>query len=177
MAKKPPTALVMHPVVLSELMREDHLQRLDRCTTLLASDAFPDIAALDTHRDHVEVLITSWGCPRVDEETIRALPRLKLVAHLAGSVKGFLDDVVWRRGILVCNAVAANAVPVAEYTLAAILFANKRVFGLSHYYRQHKKNNAPWTREAPNVGNYGKTVGIIGAVSYTHLTLPTTSRV
>ena len=53
--------------------------------------------------------------------------------------------------------------PVAEYTLAAILFANKRVFQLNQFYRQHKENRAPWTREAPEVGNYHKTVGIVGA--------------
>lgn len=153
----------MHPVVLAELMREDHLQRLERCTTLMSREPFPDVTALADHREHVEVLVTSWGCPRIDGETIEELPRLKLIAHLAGSVKGFLDDAVWRRGIIVCNAVAANAVPVAEYTLAAILFANKKVFRLNQYYTQHRRNNAPWTTEAPDVGNYGKTVGIIGA--------------
>ena len=52
---------------------------------------------------------------------------------------------------------------MAEYTLAAILFANKRVFQLNQFYRQHKENRAPWTREAPEVGNYNKTIGIVGA--------------
>jgi phosphoglycerate dehydrogenase-like enzyme len=153
----------MHPVVLDELMREDHIQRLDRAVELIAQDPFRDIAELADHRGHIEVLITSWGCPRIDAECIDQLPRLKLIAHLAGSVKGFLDDVVWRRGILVSNAVAANAVPVAEFTLAAILFANKKVFQLNHFYTTHRENRAPWTNEAPNVGNYRKTVGIVGA--------------
>jgi phosphoglycerate dehydrogenase-like enzyme len=63
----------------------------------------------------------------------------------------------------VTNAVAANAVPVAEYTLAAILFANKRVFQLNRAYRKVRENRSPWSREAPDVGNYGKTVGIVGA--------------
>jgi phosphoglycerate dehydrogenase-like enzyme len=91
------------------------------------------------------------------------MPKLRLIAHLAGSVKGFLDDIVWRRGILVTNAVAANAVPVAEYTVAAVLFANKKVIQLSRAYQAARENRAPWTREAPDVGNYRKTVGIVGA--------------
>ena len=33
------------------------------------------------------------------------------------------------------HAVDANAVPVAEFTLAAIIFANKRVFELRDLYR------------------------------------------
>jgi phosphoglycerate dehydrogenase-like enzyme len=163
MAKQPLTALLMHPVVQEELMRADHLQRLERCVRLVSSEPLRDKPALQKHAEQLEVLITSWGAPRIDTEIVDCLPRLKLIAHMAGSVKGFIDDVVWRRGILVTNAVAANAVPVAEYTLAAILFANKRVFQLNQFYMEHRENRAPWTREAPNVGNYRKTVGIVGA--------------
>jgi phosphoglycerate dehydrogenase-like enzyme len=54
-------------------------------------------------------------------------------------------------------------VPVAEYTLAAILFSNKQVLKLAEFYRKHHENRAPWNKEAPDVGNYRKTVGIIGA--------------
>ena len=155
--------MVMHPVVLDELFREDHLERLSRSTRLVSAEPFRDFESLEDHLPRIEILITSWGCPPVNGAIIDRLPRLQLIAHLAGSVKGFLDDVVWRRGIRVTNAVAANAIPVAEYTLAAILFANKKVFQLSRFYRQYKENRAPWTREAPDVGNYNKTIGIIGA--------------
>jgi phosphoglycerate dehydrogenase-like enzyme len=163
MAKKPTTALLMHPVVKDELFRKDHLDTITRVTSLVSEDPFRDVESIAPHLPTIEVLITSWGCPRIDEAIIDAAPRLKLIAHLAGSVKGFIDDAVWRRGIQVVNAVGANAVPVAEYTIAAILFANKQVFKLNQYYVKHKQNKAPWTKEAPNVGNYAKTIGIVGA--------------
>ena len=163
MAKVHTTAMVMHPVVLDELVRDDHLERLARITRLVSTEPYRDFEALEEHHARIEILITSWGCPPIDAAIIDQLPRLQLIAHLAGSVKGFLDDVVWRRGIRVTNAVAANAIPVAEYTLAAILFANKRVFQLNQFYRRYKENRAPWTREAPEVGNYNKSVGIVGA--------------
>jgi phosphoglycerate dehydrogenase-like enzyme len=155
--------MVMHPVVCDELVRADHLQRLATATRLVSEEPFRDFASLEEHLPQIEILVTSWGCPPVNAGIVDRLPRLKLIAHLAGSVKGFLDDVVWRRGILVTNAVAANAVPVAEYTLAAILFANKKVFQLNRFYTRHRENRAPWTAEAPGVGNYRKTVGIVGA--------------
>ena len=60
---------------------------------------------------------------------------------------------------------------MAEYTLAAILFANKRVFQLNQAYLDKRENRAPWTREAPNVGNYQKTVGIVGASSVGRLVI------
>jgi len=163
MAKSHTTAMVMHPVVRDELIRDDHLERLARTTRLVSTDPARDFESLEEHLARIEILITSWGCPPINAAIIDRLPRLQLIAHLAGSVKGFLDDVVWRRGIRVTNAVAANAIPVAEYTLAAILFANKRVFQLNRFYVQHREDRAPWTREAPEVGNYRKTVGIVGA--------------
>jgi len=163
MAKAHTTAMVMHPVVRDELIRPDHMQRLASVTSLVSEEPFRDFASMEDHLPQVEVLVTSWGCPPVNADIVDRLPRLKLIAHLAGSVKGFLDDVVWRRGILVTNAVAANAIPVAEYTVAAILFANKKVFQLNRFYKEYRENRAPWAREAPEVGNYHKTVGIVGA--------------
>ena len=163
MAKKPLTALFMHPVVRDELFRPDHFDALSRVCQLVSEEPFKDNEGIQPHLASIEVLVTSWGCPRIDQTVIDAAPRLRLIAHLAGSVKGFIDDSVWRRGIQVVNAVAANAVPVAEYTVAAILFANKRIFTLNRYYTHYRENRAPWTREAPDAGNYDKTVGIIGA--------------
>ncbi len=163
MAKKPVTAMLMHPVVMDELFRQDHTDALNRVCNLVSNTPFRDSDELADELSRLEVLITSWGCPRIDENFIDHTPRLRLIAHLAGSVKGFIDDAVWRRGIKVVNAVAANAVPVAEYTLAAILFANKQVFQLNQFYLTHQENRAPWTKEAPDVGNYNKTIGIIGA--------------
>lgn len=163
MAKKPITAMLMHPIVKDELFRQDHLDTLMRISNLVSPEPFREFEDISPYLPQIEVLVTSWGCPPIDEAFIGQAPRLKLIAHLAGSVKGFIDDAIFRRGILVVNAVAANAVPVAEYTLAAILFANKQVFRLNQFYLEHKENRAPWSKEAPNVGNYNKTVGIIGA--------------
>ncbi|MGD8416677.1 MAG: hydroxyacid dehydrogenase [Pseudomonadales bacterium] len=163
MAKTHTTAMVMHPVVRDELMRPDHLKRLAGATRLVSEEPFRDFRTLEPHLPRIEILLTSWGCPPVTREVVDKLPRLQLIAHLAGSVKGFLDDVVWRRGIRVTNAVAANAIPVAEYTVAAILFGNKKVFQLNRFYVERRENRAPWTREAPRVGNYNRTVGIVGA--------------
>ncbi len=171
MAKMLRTALVMHPVVRDELIRDDHLDRLQRAVDLVSREPLRSLTALGRELSAVEVLITSWGCPPVGPELVEQMPKLRLIAHLAGSVKGFLDDAVWRRGVLVTNAVAANAVPVAEYTLAAILFANKKVVQLNRIYGEVRENRAPWTREAPDVGNYRKTVGIVGASHVGHLVI------
>lgn len=122
-----------------------------------------DDPALAPLLPRVEVLVTGWGAPPLDRAALDAMPRLRLVAHLAGTVKGHLAPETWERGVRVVNAADANALPVAEYTLAAILFANKQVFRLNRLYRERRDAPKPWSNLAPGLGNYGKTVGIVGA--------------
>ena len=66
-----------------------------------------------------------WFCPPLTGAVLARAPRLALVANAAGTVKPFATDTLWARGIVVTSAAAANAVPVAEFTLAAIVFASK----------------------------------------------------
>ncbi|MFD8812384.1 hydroxyacid dehydrogenase, partial [Streptomyces sp. NPDC059627] len=84
--------------------------------TLVAHD-FTDPRVRETLA-RTEVLVTGWGCPVLDAAALDAAPKLRAVLHAAGSVKGFTTPEVWRRGIAVSSAAAANALPVAEYTLA-----------------------------------------------------------
>ncbi len=109
-----------------------------------------------------EILLTGWGSPTVDGHVLDQAPCLRAVVHAAGTVKMHLIDAVWDRGLLVSSAAAANAVPVAEFTLAAILFSNKRVFRLQRHYREQRYFQL-WSAVAPGLGNLGKTVGIVGA--------------
>ncbi|WP_338895418.1 hydroxyacid dehydrogenase [Streptomyces sp. TG1A-60] len=108
-----------------------------------------------------EVLVTGWGCPRLDETVLDAAPRLRAVLHSAGSVKGFAAPAVWERGITVSTAAAANALPVAEYTLAMILLAGKDVLGRRDRLRAERVS--PGWGFIPGIGNHGRRVGVIGA--------------
>jgi phosphoglycerate dehydrogenase-like enzyme len=111
----------------------------------------------------VEILITGWGAPVIDRAVLAAAPRLRLIAHFAGSVKGLVDPSAWERGIVVTSAGAANAEPVAEYTLGAILLFNKRAVRLRDLYREVRRSLKVERHRTPGIGNYRKTVGIIGA--------------
>ncbi len=111
--------------------------------------AVQSFAAVPPGLSTVEVLITGWGAPVVDATVLAHAPRLRAVVHTAGSVKEILRPEVWQRGIAVTSCADANAIPVAEFTLAAILLSGKRAF--------RSRRDAPW------VGNYGRSVGIVGA--------------
>ncbi|MFD5156887.1 hydroxyacid dehydrogenase [Streptomyces hawaiiensis] len=108
-----------------------------------------------------EILVTGWGCPRLDEAVLDAAPRLRAVLHSAGSVKSFATPGLWQRGIAVSSAAVANALPVAEYTLAMILLAGKDVLAARDRMRT-ARTSAGWG-VIPGIGNYGRRVGVIGA--------------
>lgn len=110
-----------------------------------------------------EVLVTGWGCPPLDEAALRAAPRLRAVVHTAGTVKAHVTTACWQRGIQVTSAAAANAVPVAEYTLAAILFSNKGILSARDAYRDSRDTTVDWHTALATAGNYRRRVGIIGA--------------
>lgn len=108
-----------------------------------------------------EVLLACWESPLIDEEALEAMPSLRAVVFAAGSVKGTVTDAVFERGIKVSSGASTNAEPVAEYTLAMILLAGKDVFRQREAYRSGALSPARTT--ATTVGNYGLTVGIVGA--------------
>ncbi|MFG2616651.1 hydroxyacid dehydrogenase [Streptomyces sp. NPDC048507] len=166
-ASRPATVLAMSPGTRDAVLSPRILPGLLRVADvdpglLLTTFDVPDGARLDGVLARAEVLFTGWGCPPLDEEALRRMPRLRAVVHAAGSVKHHVTDACWKRGLLVSSAAAANALPVAEYTLAAILFANKRVLESAHAYRAARGPVDPLHRY-PRAGNYRKTVGLIGA--------------
>ncbi|MFC4561712.1 hydroxyacid dehydrogenase [Nocardiopsis mangrovi] len=109
----------------------------------------------------VEVLVTSWGCPPITARVLDAAPHLRAVLHAAGSVRGHVPPEVFDRGILVTTAAAANAIPVAEYTLAMVLAAGKRVPFLARRARVHRSDWSYVSGLGP-LSNRGRTVCLVG---------------
>ncbi len=109
-----------------------------------------------------EYIFSTWGMPEFTEDEIRScLPNLKCVFYAAGSVQKFAHQFI-NCGVKVFSAWAANAVPVAEYTVAQIILANKGFYSTSRIFKSGKYIAS--RDEVSNYrGNYGVSVGIIGA--------------
>ncbi|TQM35517.1 hydroxyacid dehydrogenase [Pseudonocardia cypriaca] len=110
----------------------------------------------------VELLITGWGCAPITADVLAAAPRLRAVVHTAGTVRQHVTEECWERGIVVSSAAAANAVPVAEYAVAMILLAGKRVPEIARRFRTERVQQ-DWNALFPESGNYRATVGLLGA--------------
>ena len=110
----------------------------------------------------VKFIFSTWGMPQFTEAEIKAcLPSLACVFYGAGTVQAFARPFLGC-GVKVFSAWAANAVPVAEMTVAQIILANKGYFLTSRIFHTEGKRAARAVFQKCN-GNYGETVGIIGA--------------
>lgn len=160
---RPRALVVMNPESYRAHFDESRYARLDALVDLGEPAWVPELdspAARALLRD-ANVLVTSWGAPALTADRLRDAPALKAVFHGAGSLRPLVTDDVWRRDLVLASAADANAVPVAEYTLAAIVFAGKK---------------APFLAADPvaalqgwghpegygDLSNYKRTVGVVG---------------
>lgn len=106
-----------------------------------------------------EFIFTTWEMPTFTEEEIKELlPSLKAIFYGAGTVQYFARPFL-NCGVKIFSAWAANAVPVAEYTAAQIILANKSFFKTMRYVNRVEA----YETFCKFPGNYGVKVGIIGA--------------
>jgi len=117
-----------------------------------------DLAAGRDALAEAEILFATWGTPQMDEAFLDAIPHLKAIFYAAGSPKAFLTPTVFERGITVCTAAAANAVPVADFTVGAIVLSLKQVWQTMRTTRLHRS----WIKPEPQAaGTYQARVGLV----------------
>jgi phosphoglycerate dehydrogenase-like enzyme len=163
MDAKPEALLVMDPETFRAHYDRGRLDRLRQLVTL-AEPAWTDELDSPAARARLadtDILLTSWGAPELTADRLRGAGRLRAVFHSAGSVRSLVTDEVWRRGIQVFNAADANAIPVAEYTLAAVIFAGKKAPFIAadeaQAYRGWGHHNG-----YGDLSNYRRTIGVVG---------------
>jgi phosphoglycerate dehydrogenase-like enzyme len=104
-----------------------------------------------------EVILSGWGAPAMDGGFLAAAPNLRVVLYGAGSIRRVATPAFWERDLRITSAYAANAVPVSEYALAAILFSLKR--GWHFAFSAQREKALPRQGQVP--GAYGSTVGLV----------------
>lgn len=114
-------------------------------------------------RDHrallreADVIFSGWGAPVMDDEFLRHAPALQAVFYAGGSVRSFVTDAFWHRKVRLTTAQAINAIPVAEFTVAALTLGLKRVW---HYARLTAATRT-FPEDRPLPGTLHSTVGLV----------------
>jgi phosphoglycerate dehydrogenase-like enzyme len=161
----PRLSLAMNPERTQHLLTPKALERLSQSVDILDVRRICDFhdPAVKDQLEQADILLTGWGCPEIGVRELALMPHLRLISHAAGTVKYFLSQTVFERGITVCSAAEANAQPVAEFTLAMILLAGKRTFDFRRMYEKDRERENVEYLKSQAIGNLGLTVGIVGA--------------
>ncbi|MGE8942838.1 hydroxyacid dehydrogenase [Leptospira interrogans] len=97
---------------------------------------------------------------QVDEALLAVAPKLKVVGRLGVGLDNIDMPACKARGVVVCPAVGANAVSVAEYVIASALILPRGPM----FFGSHRLAAGEWPREEMTKGreNFGRRFGIIG---------------
>jgi len=82
-----------------------------------------------------DACLASWGVAPFDADVLAAAPRLRAVAHAAGSVKPIVTDALWERNVHVTSAAPALGLSVAYTALALMIVGVKRILPLAQHVR------------------------------------------
>lgn len=120
-----------------------------------------DIVAAPEKFKDVEYIFSTWGMPGGGElKLTEYLPSLKALFYAAGSIRYFANEY-FEKGVRITSAFAANAVPVAEFTVGQILLADKGFFHSSMLAKAGDYQRAQQIA-GKHAGNYDAKIGIIG---------------
>ena len=110
-----------------------------------------------------DAIITSWGVATLDADVMVAGPKLKAMAHMGSSVKRFVSDAFWERGMHLTSAGITLARDVAEATLGLMIVGQKRIWPLGQHVRDGGWRDSPAWDKWFSRELFRKEVGIIGA--------------
>ncbi len=162
---EPVVAITIGRSNYGRMFSAEALERLEAMATVVHHDR-PEPAdkpALIGLLAGVDGCITSWGVARLDADVLAAAPALRVMAHMGSSVKRFVSDGVWERGIRVTSAGVALARDVAETALGLMIVGRKRIWPLGQHVRAGGWRDSPvWDHwDARELTR--STVGIVGA--------------
>lgn len=105
----------------------------------------------------VDICISGWGNTPFHEKTLKYADKLKLIAHIGGSVRPMVGDAAFEKGIRVCSGNRVFAESVAEGVLAYMLCSLRRI---GEY--EARMAAGEWPSLIGTRGLLGRSVGLVG---------------
>ena len=105
----------------------------------------------------VDICISGWGNTPFYEKTLKYADKLKLIAHIGGSVRPMVGDAAFERGIRVCSGNRVFAESVAEGVLTYMLCSLRKI---GEY--EARMAAGEWPSLIGTRGLLGRSVGLVG---------------
>lgn len=162
---KPTVAITIGKAHYQRMFSQEALDELDTFATVVHHPGQEPAGKeeLTVLLGQADACITSWGVAPMDADVMAAAPQLRAMAHMGSSVKRFVSDAFWARGMHLTSAGITLARDVAETTLGLMIVGQKRIWPLGQHVRDGGWRDSPdwdkwYSREL-----FRKEVGIVGA--------------
>lgn len=123
----PTVVAVVSEELFAEFFSVEDAERLRALAARLGGGLVRVDRLADAELADARIVITSWGVGPFDAAVLASLPKLELVAHTGATIKPFATDELFDRGVVVTQAGAGMARPVAEVSLTFTLALLHRV--------------------------------------------------
>jgi phosphoglycerate dehydrogenase-like enzyme len=143
-----------NPPVISGTAALERLRRLGEVQLYTSDAADPAVLAERLREADVAVNIRARSC--FTDEVLGKCPKLRLISIWGTGTDNFDLKAAAARGVAVTNTPGANAIAVAEHTIALLLAVTKRIVPADHTTRQGE-----WSRNLV-VQLRRKRLGLIG---------------
>lgn len=164
MARRRPRLLVLAPRTLFESFFDaPRRARLGRRFVWQRLPAPRISARVRSALADAEALVTTWDSPRFGEDLPVLAPRLRIVAHCGGEVKGRFPRPLFDR-LVILNAPDPMAPPVAELAVTYLLHAARHLDAYRDALRRGSTRiyRTLHDRGAEGEGLAGRRVGLLG---------------
>jgi phosphoglycerate dehydrogenase-like enzyme len=155
-------ALLLNKKSRDNIFSEESLKELSKIGELSFKgdiDFKKDMQDISDLVKDANIIITSWGSPKIGKEILDAAPNLELVIHGAGSVKGIVSQELWDKDVRVSGSAAALGKGVAETALGFTIASLKQMWQLSQSLK-----GGGWSEGYDKIKElYDVTIGVVGA--------------
>ncbi len=164
-ASKPNVLVLPGPAMYRRLFQPEVDARLREIANVTFNDSDENwtVERLLAKVEPYEGIITCWGSPTITTEVLDAAPHLKVIAHSAGSVKGYIPREVLERGIKVSSASIAMAPAVAEFSLLLTFLGLRPVHEFDRRMRFEGQSWVELDTFGPGQEISASQIGVVGA--------------
>ena len=167
--------VVLNRNMADSLFTKETLEFLSSFATFNPIEDLPEKVTeefmLETLRD-ADAALSCWGTPAFTDSMLNQLPKLRLIAHAAGSIKSLVPVSFWQSGKRITSNAPIIADDVAQTTLALMLTSLKQLWTFSRLTHEGHWSEVQTARmtlrrlDGLNVGLVGASMVAKSLISY-----------
>jgi len=163
MNKKVKVVSLMDKKMYSRVMSKNAEQKLCSFAQLIKNekDYVPSDEEIEKLLSDAEGCLTGWGV-KIPESAIKNAKRLRIIGHVAGTVKPVVPKSACDKGIIITSAKAVMAKSVAEMTLALTVASLRNFLEHDRAFKERGTRGDENIFCSKNKGLYRSRIGLVG---------------